>query len=127
MDRKLALKYRGDEAERDEVQELGSTPIPPEAQDYTRHFNLLPNGVYENHRLLEGIARQYVLSSFYLVYPFNSSAKSLFYRVNTTLGNPEVVLIGQRSHGKTSILEALCGQMLGHVGFSIVRFLSFPF
>ena len=58
MDRKLALKYRGDEAERDEVQELGSTPIPPEAQDYTRHFNLLLNSVYENHRLLEGIARQ---------------------------------------------------------------------
>jgi GTP-binding protein EngB required for normal cell division len=38
------------------------------------------------------------------------------HRLNTHLAVPEVVVIGKKGHGKTSLIEAIFGEPLGAVG-----------
>ena len=42
-------------------------------------------------------------------------------RLNTHLAVPEIVVIGKRGHGKTSLIEAFFGEPIGAVGTGVTR------
>ncbi|ELR19114.1 dynamin gtpase [Acanthamoeba castellanii str. Neff] len=95
--RAMRAKDRALDAVRDEASELQAVGVPEHDPNPAKHFTPLPEEVYKSHRQLEEIARV----------------------LNSPFGPVEFVLIGQRGHGKSSLIEALSGHIVTHVQLAL--------
>jgi len=79
-----------------EIQSLESAKLDPSEKPtvYKDVYNNLGSDVYSAYDKLQGFARE----------------------LNTQFSTPEIVVIGRRSHGKSSVIEAFFGEALNAVG-----------
>jgi len=80
-----------------EIQSLNSTKLDPSepATIYKDLYNLLPKEVFVAYDKLQNFARE----------------------LNTQIPTPEIVIIGKKGHGKSSIIESFFGEALNAVGY----------
>jgi len=81
-----------------EIQSLESAKLDPSEKPsaYKDVYNILGSDVYAAYDKLQGFARE----------------------LNTQFSTPEIVVIGKKSHGKSSVIEAFFGEALNAVGTS---------
>eukprot|EP01118_Nematostelium_gracile_P015485 TRINITY_DN6219_c0_g1_i1.p1 TRINITY_DN6219_c0_g1~~TRINITY_DN6219_c0_g1_i1.p1 ORF type:complete len:824 (-),score=312.45 TRINITY_DN6219_c0_g1_i1:78-2549(-) len=79
-----------------EISSLESARLDPSetATSYREPYNLIPSSVFLSYDKLQNFARD----------------------LNTQIPNPEIVIIGKKSHGKSSIVEAFFGETVTAVG-----------
>jgi len=79
-----------------EIHSLESAKLDPTetSKTYKENYNLLPQEVYISYDKLQNFARD----------------------LNTQISVPEFVVIGKRSHGKSSIIESFFGEQINFVG-----------
>ena len=85
---------------------------------YKEIYDLFPGEVYTSYDKLQNFAREYVLTSLLLF------IVTLYFSLNTQIPVLEVVVVGPKGSGKTSIVEALLGRSITN-NFGMISFIFF--
>ena len=102
--------------------------VPDHDPNPAKHFKPLPDDVYKSHRQLEDIARMYAnpppslrMARSSVCSASLTCAVHCTTSLNSPFGPVEIVVIGQRGHGKSALIEALSGHLITHVQLASVR------